>query len=117
MSRMKQDILSFIQRIQPFLGIEIKDEDIVIRPLESVTQFYQEGKAMHHCVYQTDITSVRIANFTAQKNGKRLETVEVSLKTFKIVQSRAVCNETSDYHDHIIKLVNRNMGLIRRAAS
>ena len=50
MSRMKQDILSFIQRIQPFLGIEIKDEDIVIRPLESVTQFYQEGKAMHHCV-------------------------------------------------------------------
>ena len=41
MFRMKQDILSFIRRIQPFLGMEIKDEDIVIRPLESVTQFYQ----------------------------------------------------------------------------
>ena len=118
MSRMKQDIFSFIQRIQPFLGIEIKDEDIVIRPLESVTQFYQEGKAMHHCVYQNEYYKRKdCLILTAQKDGKRLETVEVSLKTFKIVQSRAVCNETSDYHDHIIKLVNRNMGLIKRAAS
>lgn len=118
MSRMKQDIFSFIQRIQPFLGIEIKDEDIVIRPLESVTQFYQEGKAMHHCVYQNEYYKRKdCLILTAQKDGKRLETVEVSLKTFKIVQSRAVCNETSDYHDHIIKLVNRNMELIKRAAS
>lgn len=118
MFRMKQDILSFIRRIQPFLGMEIKDEDIVIRPLESVTQFYQEGKAMHHCVYQNEYYKHKdCLILTAQKNGKRLETVEVNLKTFQIIQSRAVCNGTSDYHDRIIELVNRNMGLIRRAAS
>lgn len=118
MFRMKQDILSFIKRIQPFLGMEIKDEGIVIRPLESVTQFYQEGKAMHHCVYQNEYYKHKdCLILTAQKNGKRLETVEVNLKTFKIIQSRAVCNGISDYHDKIIELVNRNMGLIRRAAS
>lgn len=118
MFRMKQDILSFIKRIQPFLGMEIKDEGIVIRPLESVTQFYQEGKSMHHCVYKNEYYRRKdCLILTAQKNGKRLETVEVNLKTFKIIQSRAVCNGTSDYHDKIIELVNRNMGLIRRAAS
>ena len=118
MSRMKQDILSFIRRIQPFLGMEIKDEDIVIRPLESVTQFYQEGKAMHHCVYRNEYYKHKdCLILTAQKDGKRLETIEVNLKTFKIIQSRAVCNGTSDYHDRIINLVNRNMRLIRRAAS
>ena len=118
MFRMKQDILSFIKRIQPFLGMEIKDKGIVIRPLESVTQFYLEGKAMHHCVYQNEYYKHKdCLILTAQKNGKRLETVEVNLKTFKIIQSRAVCNGTSDYHDKIIELVNRNMGLIRRAAS
>lgn len=118
MFRMKQDILSFIRRIQPFLGMEIKDEDIVIRPLESVTQLYQEGKAMHHCVYANEYYKHRdCLILTAQKNGKRLETIEVNLKTFKIIQSRAVCNGTSDYHDRIIELVNRNMGMIRRAAS
>lgn len=118
MFRMKQDILSFIKRIQPFLGMEIKDEGIVIRPLESVTQFYLEGKAMHHCVYQNEYYRRKdCLILTAQKNGKRLETIEVNLKTFKIIQSRAVCNKTSDYHDKIIELVNRNMGLIRRSAS
>lgn len=118
MFRMKQDILSFIKRIQPFLGMEIKDEGIVIRPLESVTQFYLEGKAMHHCVYQNEYYRRKdCLILTAQKNGKRLETIEVNLKTFKIIQSRAACNKTSDHHDKIIELVNRNMGLIRRAAS
>ena len=118
MFRMKQDILSFIKRIQPFLGMEIKDKGIVIRPLESVTQFYLEGKAMHHCVYQNEYYRRKdCLILTAQKNGKRLETIEVNLKTFKIIQSRAACNKTSDYHDKIIELVNRNMGLIRRSAS
>ena len=118
MERMKADILHFIRRIQPFLGMEIKDEGIVIRPLESVTQFYQEGKAMHHCVYQNEYYKRKdCLILTAQKDGKRLETVEVNIKTFKIIQSRSVCNKTSDYHDKIIELVNRNMGLIRRAAS
>ena len=118
MFRMKQDIMSFIKRIQPFLGMEIKDKGTVIRPMESVTQFYLEGKAMHHCVYQNEYYRRKdCLILTAQKNGKRLETVEVNLKTFKIIQSRAACNKTSDYHDKIIELVNRNMGLIRRSAS
>lgn len=118
MERIKADITAFIRHIHPFLGMEIKDEDIVIRPLESVTQFYQEGKSMHHCVYQNEYYKRKdCLILTAQKDGKRLETVEVSLKTFKIIQSRAAWNKTSDYHDKIIELVNRNMELFRRAAS
>lgn len=118
MKRMKVDILSFIRKIQPFLGLVIEDDDIVIRPLESITQFYQEGKAMHHCVYQNEYYKREdCLILTAQRNGERLETVEVNLKTFKIIQSRAVCNKTSKYHEKIIELVNRNMEVIRRAAS
>lgn len=118
MQRMKEDILSFICRMQPFFGIQIKEDDIVIRPLESVTQFYQEGKAMHHCVYQNEYYKRKdCLILTAQVAGKRMETVEVNLRTFKVIQSRAVCNRTSKYHEKIIELVNRNMEVIRRAAS
>lgn len=118
MKRMKADILSFIRKIQPFLGLVIEDDDIVIRPLESITQFYQEGKAMHHCVYQNEYYKRKdCLILTAQVAGKRMETVEVNLRTFKIIQSRAVCNGTSKYHEKIIELVNRNMEVIRRAAS
>lgn len=119
MFRMKQDILSFIKRIQPFLGMEIKDEGIVIRPLESVTQFYQEWKTMHHCVYNCAYYARKESLvLSARKNGKRLETIEVNLNTFKIVQSRGVCNEDSKYHKQIIRIMENNMAeIIRRAAS
>lgn len=114
MGRMKLDIQSFIRRIQPFIGMEIKDKTIVIRPLESVTQFYQEGKTMHHCVYSNEYykkSNSLILSSTV--GGKRMETVEVSLRTFRIVQSRAACNGVSPYHNRIIELVNKNMNLIK----
>lgn len=114
MGRMKLDIQSFIRRIQPFIGMEIKDKTIVIRPLESVTQFYQEGKTMHHCVYSNEYykkSNSLILSSTV--GGKRMETVEVSLRTFRIVQSRAACNGVSPYHHRIIGLVNKNMNLIK----
>lgn len=115
MLRIKADIASFLKRIQPFSNVEIREDDIVIRPLQSISQFYQEGKAMHHCVYANEyykkkdclILSARVA-------GKRKETIEVNLKTFKVVQSRAVCNKNSEYHDKIIELMNKNMNLLRQ---
>lgn len=115
---LKKNIALFWKKIQPFLGMEIKEEGIVIRPLESVTQFYQEGKAMHHCVYDAEYYKKSdCIILSAQKEGRRLETVEISLKTFEIVESRAIYNGVSLYHDKIIELVNRNMWMIRRAAS
>ena len=116
--QMKKDIHAFIARMQKYFGMVFKDDDIVIYPLESVTQFYQEGKSMHHCVYENRYYSKpECLILSAQVNGKRTETVEVNLKTFKIIQSRAVCNGTSEYHDRIINIVNRNMDQIRRRAA
>lgn len=115
MVRIKADIALFIKRIQPFLNLEIKEDDIVIRPLQSVSQFYQEGKAMHHCVYANEYYRKKdCLILSAKVAGKRKETIEVNLKTFKVVQSRAVCNNNSEYHDKIIELMNKNMNLIRQ---
>ena len=115
MVRIKADIALFIKRIQPFLNLEIKADDIVIRPLQSVSQFYQEGKAMHHCVYANEYYKKKdCLILSAKVAGKRKETIEVNLKTFKVVQARAVCNKNSEYHDKIIELMNKNMNLIRQ---
>ena len=46
-------------------------------------------------------------------DGKRIETVEVSLKTLKVIQSRGVCNKLTEYHERIVELVERNAELIR----
>ena len=116
---MKRDIAIFWKKIQPFLGLQIKDDGIIIRPLESVTQYYQEWKTMHHCVYNCAYYARKESLvLSAKKNGKRLETIEVNLRTFKIVQSRGVCNQDSDYHKQIIRIVEKNMAeIMRRAAA
>lgn len=111
-----KDIGSFYERMEKFFGMKITDGNIVICPLESITQFYQEGKAMHHCVYQNGYYNKPECLILSAKDteGKRIETIEVNLKTMDIVQSRAVCNGVSEYHDQIVKLVKKNMNLIRQ---
>jgi len=113
--QLKEDIASFYNRMERFFGMEIKGDGIVIRPLESVTQFYKEGKAMHHCVYANRYyRRSECLIMTAIVGEKHVETIEVNLKSFQIVQSRAVCNGTSEYHDCIIRLVEKNMSLIKK---
>ena len=74
---------------------------------------------MHHCVYRMGyykrpeslILSAR------DRGGNRLETVEVNLNTFSVVQSRGLQNHPTLAHADIIRLVEQNMNLIKRAKS
>ena len=70
------------------------------------------------------MTSVVIISFSRyrslaakDRDGHRLETVELNVKTWKVIQSRALQNGTTKYHDQIVKLVEKNMNLIKRAKS
>ena len=98
-----------------FFGIAFTDGTLNIRVLESVAEFAEEGTAMHHCVWAGNYYLKKDSLIlSATIDGKRIETVEVSLQTFEVVQCRGVCNENTEYHDRIIKLVNDNISLIRQ---
>ena len=114
--RLKDDIMKFYKTHIKFFGIEIKGNGITIHPLESVTQFYQESAAMHHCVFSNGYYKRSDCLILSAKdaNGKRLETIEINLKTFEIIQSRAVCNGQTERHKDIIKLVESNINLIKQ---
>ncbi len=98
-----------------FFGLTFTDGLIVISVLESVDEYYQEGNALHHCVGQCEyylkpqslVLSARIGN-------RRIETVELSLDTFMVLQSRGLCNQSTEYHDRIIRLVQKNARQIRK---
>ena len=98
-----------------FLGILITDGGLEIHPIPTVQDVYEEGQAMHHCVY-TNAYYKRddCLLLSARMDGERVETVEVSLKSFDVVQSRGVCNRLTEYHNRIIRLVRENMDLIRQ---
>lgn len=98
-----------------FFGISFTDGTIQVRVLESVNEFMEEGMAMHHCVFNGEYyLKENSLILSATIDGKRIETIEISLKTLKVVQSRGVCNKNTKYHDQIINLVNKNRRLIRK---
>lgn len=79
----------------------------------------EEGKKMHHCVFAMGYYKRKdslILTARSAADGKRIETIEVNLKTFKVVQSRGACNTNTPYHEEIINLVNKNINLIKQAA-
>lgn len=105
----------YIRKKAAFLNLVLTDGLIIIKVLQSIDEFYEEGKAMHHCVYTNayynDENSLILS---ARIDGQRIETVEVDLRTLKVVQSRGVCNSNTEYHDRIIKLVEDNAEQIRQ---
>ena len=75
----------------------------------------EEGVAMHHCVFDNAYyLKENSLIFSATIEGRRIETIEVNLDTLKVVQSRGVCNQNTEYHDQIVNLVNANKRLIRQ---
>ena len=105
---------------RPFLGLAFGDDRVRVAVLNSVDEVRQEGAAMHHCVFQNEyykhgdnlLLSARAAD-----TGKRLETVEISLRSFNVLQSRALQNGKSDEHDHILDLCRRNVPELKRRAA
>ena len=103
-----------------FFGICFGNGNIVVTVIGSVKEMAEEGTMMHHCVYANGYYDHKrhpdsLILSAKDKDGHRLETVEVSTKTWKVVQSRGLQNHPTQAHADIIKLVEQNMNIIRRA--
>ena len=100
-----------------FLGIAFSCPGINVTVLPSVAAFVEEADHMHHCVYSNEYYKKPESLILSAKDdkGKRLETIEVNLKTFSIVQCYGACNKFTPQHEQIKELVNKNMNLIRKA--
>ena len=98
----------------PFFGIAFTDGTIEVRVLESVAEYIEEGKALHHCVFTNEYyLKEQSLILSARIEGKRIETIEVSLETMKVIQCRGLQNKNTEYHDRIIDLVHRNIKQIQ----
>ena len=105
MKRARENEARFRELKGKFFGLEFTDGTIVVRVLDSVEAYYDEGNALHHCVGQCEYYL---------KPDTLVETVELSLETFKVLQSRGLCNKNTKYHKRIMNLVHKNIALIRK---
>ena len=98
-----------------FFGIQFTDGTIQVKVLDSVQAFFEEGKALKHCVFTNEYFLENDSLIlSASLNGERLETIEISLSELRVLQCRGFLNENTEYHDQILKLVNKNIHLIQK---
>lgn len=80
-----------------------------------VEEVKKEGDKMHHCVftneyYKRDNSLLMSAR---DASGNRIETIELDLKTLKVLQSRGVNNSKTDKHDEILSIIESNINKIK----
>ncbi len=111
----KENEDKFIALKSKFFGLVIADNELTIKVLESIDEYYEEGRKQDICVfgagyYRKENTLI----LSARIDGEIIETVEVDLRTLKVVQCHGKYNKDTEYHDRIINLVNSNAKLIRK---
>ncbi len=101
-----------------FFGLVITDGDIRIRPLQSVMEFAEEGEEMHHCVFAREYFKRKTSLILTARNAadKRLETIELDLRSFRVLQCQGLNNGRTESHDRILNLVNSNINIIKKYA-
>lgn len=104
----------YIEAKKAFIGLAFTDGDLTIKVLESVNEFLEESEAHKHCVFTNSYYDKPDSLIlSAQVEGNRIETIEISLKKMKPIQARGFENKPSIYNKQIMSLVNKNMRQIR----
>lgn len=114
----RENEVEYLNAKGKFFGICFGNDNIIISAIKSVAEMMEEGDAMHHCVfhggYYKKADSLILS--AKDKDGKRIETIEVNLNTYKVVQSRGVCNQNTPHHEEILRLMEKNMNKIIEVA-
>ena len=111
----EKEQVNYIESKSKYFGLLFSDGELTINVLESVQEFISEGEQLNHCVYTNSYYNKPDSLcFSARIDGKRTETVEISLSTLKIIQSRGRENKPSIYHDQILGLMKKNIPLIKK---
>ena len=113
--KMKKEQKEYEKNKGRFFGLKFEEGNIEIKVLESIKEFKEEADKHKHCVFAGKYYNKRDSLIlSAMVNGKKTETIELSLPDLNIVQSRGKFNQPSKYNSQIVHLVNRNMKEIKK---
>lgn len=110
---------AYKKRLGLMAGFSLTQENISLHVLRDVGEFYEEGKELHHCVYECEYYNANEHPYSlildASVDGKRTETIEIDTREFTISQVRGACNQDSPYHEQIVAMLKNNMKKIKDA--
>lgn len=99
-----------------YFKLKFEKGDLTVTVLKSVKEFLYENEAHGHCIFENEyFNKFNSLCFRAEYKGVQVETTEVHLNKMQINQSRGKGNKASVHNKAILKLVNDNMHLIKKA--
>ena len=120
--RRKSDLANLISRIDSleeayknekgkYFSISITGNGINVSVLDSVRAFYDEYMEFGHCVFSHEYYKEEDSLILSARDeaGHRIETVEYDLVSNKVLQSRGLHNCSTDRHEEIVSLVEREL--------
>jgi hypothetical protein len=115
--KLEKAIVEYIERNKKFFDLELTKGNISITVLKSIDEFKEEGDELKHCVYTNEYyLKENSLILSAKVNGKRAETIELKLSDMKIQQSRGLSNKSTEHHEKIVSLLERNIEKIKKIA-
>ncbi|WP_435415886.1 PcfJ domain-containing protein [Polaribacter aestuariivivens] len=97
-----------------FFGLKFSDGEIVVKVLETVQEFMEEGDVLKHCLFTNEYYNKKDSLvLSARIEEKPIETIEISLSKMKVVQSRGLNNKATEYNNRIVKLIKKNLKTIK----
>lgn len=113
--RQKEKIRIFNQK-SGYFGIRFGDDTMDVIVLSTIDEYKREGEVQHHCVYTNEYyakpDSLILSARKKTDPDKPVETIEVSLKDGRILQCFGKFNRMTEYHQRVMDLVDRNIGLV-----
>ena len=105
---LKVEEAQYPERMGRILTLALTADNLAIRPLQTVDEFREEGKAMHHCVgsganYWRKADTLILS--AKDGEGNRLATIEYNTARHDIVQCRAACNQVPARDAEIRQLI------------
>ena len=104
----------FFRAKQHFFGLIFSEKNISISVIETVKEFLEEGCYHNHCVFTNEYYKKQNSLILSAKvDGIPTETIQLSLESFEVLQSRGKGNKASKYNKQILSLINRNLHHVR----
>lgn len=108
---MKATAREYAKRMEKFSGIIVSDDKYMVMPCMTMQSMAIEGAEMHHCVFAMKYYEKKssLILLCRDHDGNRATTIELSLKSGKILQCYAKHDHMHVDDKRIRELVNRNV--------
>lgn len=95
-----------------YFDIRFSDGQFFVTVLKTLEEYRLEGERQHHCVYSNRYygkkDSIILSARLLESPETPVETIELSLRNWQIIQCYGKFNKPTEYHEQIKALVSKN---------